>query len=54
MFLIVLVKVIYTRENLHIVPRGVHGGKAVSFLPILKPPAQRQALVSIPDVFFER
>lgn len=42
-FVIVLVKVICTRENLHIVVRGVYGEKEISFLHTLRLPSPRQA-----------
>ena len=51
---IVLVEVIYTRENLHVVLRSVHSEKEVFLLPTLRFPSQRQALLSGSVVFFWR
>lgn len=53
-FVIILVKVTNTRENLHVVLGAVYGGKKLSFLPTVSFPSQRQALFSALDVFFWR
>lgn len=53
-FVIIFVKVMNTRENLHVVLGGMYSGKELSFLPTTSFPSQRQALFSILNVFFWR